>query len=100
MHRLKGVADKVGLKGFCITSMAAVSSGVLGGNDHLVTVSFLLHPFANPLFGFFALICVSSIDEVAAEVEESIEDSKALALIALAHDWSIVSLILRVRIGW
>lgn len=86
MHRLEGVTDKVGLQGLCITSMAAVSGGVFGGNDHLVAVSFLLHPFANPLFGLFALVCVCSIDEVTAEIEEGVENLETGGLVAFSHD--------------
>jgi len=85
MHRLEGVADKVGLKRLSITSVAAVSSGVFGGDNHLIAVSFLLHPFANPFFGFLALVCVGGIDEVTAEIEEGVEDLKTCGLITLAH---------------
>lgn len=86
MHRLEGVADKVGLKGLCITSMAAVSGRVFGGNDHLVAVSFLLHPFADPFFGFFALVCVCSIDEITTEIEEGVENLETGGLVAFSHD--------------
>ena len=86
MHRLEGVADKVGLQGLCIASVAAVASSVFGGNDHLVAVSLLLHPFADPLFGFFALVCVCSIDEVTAEIEEGVENLETGGLVAFSHD--------------
>jgi hypothetical protein len=85
VHGLEGIADKVRLKGLCITRVTAVSSGVFGGNNHLIAVSFLLHPLANPLLRFFALISVSGINKVTAKIKESVKDSKTLGLITITH---------------
>jgi hypothetical protein len=93
MHGLEGVADKVGLKGLCIASVAAVPSGVFGGNDHLIAVSLLLHPLANPLLGLFALISISSINKVTAEIKKSVKDGKTGILITLAHKVSPIRLL-------
>jgi hypothetical protein len=85
MHGLEGVADKVRLKGLSIASVTAVSSGVFGGDDHLIAVSLLLHPLANPFLGLFALISIGGINKVTAEIEKGIENSKTLALITITH---------------
>jgi len=64
---------------------ADVVSRELCSNDHLVAVLASGHPFADPGFGFFALVVVGGIYEVTAVVEEVIKHLKGLFLVAFAH---------------
>ena len=48
--------------------------GEFGGKDDFVAVVASSHPFAEPGFGFFVLVVVGGVDEVAAVLVEEVED--------------------------
>ena len=51
---------------FVLAVPGPVGGRVLGGDDHLVAILLLGHPFAEPDFRFFGLVVVACVDEVAA----------------------------------
>ena len=57
-----------------------------GGQDDLVAVPAGCHPFAEPLLRFFHLVVVGRVDEVAAHVEEVVEDFERGFLVAFAEE--------------
>lgn len=57
----------------------------LGRDDHLVAHAALLHPFADPLLGFFVLVVIGRVDEVAALRVEVVHHFKSRLLVAFSQ---------------
>ena len=64
-----------------------IGRGELGGEDDLVAVLAGFHPFAEPFLGFLHLVVVGGVDEVAAVVEEVVEDFERGFLVAFAQEF-------------
>ena len=65
---------------------------ILRSNDHFVTSTCLArHPFTYPLFALATLIGIRCIDEVPAEVRESIHDLESSFLGTFPHHGTPIS---------
>ena len=61
--------------GDCLANfVVAVRSGEFGGENYAVPDLAGSHPFADPGFGLFVLIIVGGVDEVAAGLDEGVEE--------------------------
>lgn len=65
MHALRRISCKVGLKRLLLAVVCTISGSVLCGNDHLISVSSLLHPFPNQALGVLGIVCVGRVNKVA-----------------------------------
>ena len=84
-ERFLGVAQVVGA--FALADgVGAVVGCVLCGEDDLVPVVAGGHPLADPGFGFFVLVVVGCVDEVAAEGGEGVEEGEGGVFGHGAHD--------------
>lgn len=64
---------------------AAIVCCELRRNNHKVAVMAFLHPLPNPSFRLFVLVVAGCIDEIAAGVDEGVQQLERLLLIHSAH---------------
>lgn len=100
---LKIDVHALGARAAPIGNLAGAVAGrhrVLGANDHFLTVSAGGHPLADPVFALAVLVVVGCVDEVAALVDEEVEELEGLffgtvaeeCFVIFAEGWIMVSM--------
>jgi hypothetical protein len=84
MHALRPIALKVD-NNLLVGSASVEVLRELGGDDHLVTDTFLGHPLADPFLRLFVLVVARGVDKVAALAVEVVKDALGLCLVTASH---------------